>query len=202
MLLRLLHWAASNGWVYDRIQIASGARQVYQRLARHLPTSDTEAYVLDVGGGTGGLRSAWRARCRYVCLDLEISKLRTLRMKHPGSLPLLADATRMPLPDCSVEVIVCTAVAHHLTTEILDAVLRESSRVLRPEGRLVFLDALHRPDRFASRFMWRFDRGANPHAAEVLRATLARHFVIGSEERFAVFHEYLLAVLRKPSAVR
>jgi hypothetical protein len=57
MLLRLLHLAASNGWVYDRIQIASGARQVYRKLADRLAGTAPGALVLDIGGGTGGLRS-------------------------------------------------------------------------------------------------------------------------------------------------
>jgi ubiquinone/menaquinone biosynthesis C-methylase UbiE len=202
MLLRFLHWAASSGWVYDRIQIASGAREVYRRLARRLPDSNPEAYSLDVGGGTGGLRQAWRARCRYLCLDLEAPKLRTLLAKHPGSLALLADAARMPLADASVDAIVCTAVAHHIPPETLDVVFAECARVLRPEGRFVFLDALRRPDRWLSRRLWSVDRGAHPHDAETLRSLLGEHFDIEAEERFAILHDYLLLALRKRAAVR
>jgi hypothetical protein len=73
---------------------------------------------------------------------------------------------------------------------------------LNPGGRFVFLDALERPDRWISRFMWSLDRGAGPYAAESLRALLSRHFEIESLDRFTIYHEYLLASLRKPRAMR
>jgi ubiquinone/menaquinone biosynthesis C-methylase UbiE len=200
MLLRLLHLLASNGWIYDRIQIASGARRVYRKLAVRLASTPPGALVLDIGGGTGGLRSIWRAPCRYVCLDLELPKLRALRAKFPASLPLLADAGRIPLPASSADALVCTAVAHHLTPDLLEGVLQECARVLRPGGQFIFLDALHRPDRRISRFLWSLDRGAGPYGADDLRRILSRHFEIAAEEQFTIFHHYFLAVLRKPPA--
>jgi hypothetical protein len=68
--------------------------------------------------------------------------------------------------------------------------------VLQVTGMLVLLDAIWEPSRWIGRLLWRYDRGANPRSGEALARALQRHFIAEYEDRFVVFHEYLLWVGR------
>ena len=192
-MLRLLHALASHGWMYDRIQDLAGAREVYRRLGRHLADTDSSYWLLDVGGGTGRTRSLLSGNARYVCMDMEEPKLAQLRRTSNVGAPVLGDAVRMPFQTASVDVVVCVDVSHHLTDHELDAALSEVQRVLRPTGRLIFLDAVLN-DRWVGRTLWSLDRGSRPRRSTDLRAAVSRGFHIRDEEQFRLFHEYLLLV--------
>jgi ubiquinone/menaquinone biosynthesis C-methylase UbiE len=192
-MLRLLHDLAKHGWVYDRIQDLAGARQVYRRLGRHLAAAHSPYWVLDVGGGTGRTRRLLSSHARYVCLDVEGPKLAHLRRTGATGAPVLGDATRMPFRTASLDLVVCVDMSHHLTDSELEAALGEARRVLRPAGRLVFLDAVLN-DRWIGRTLWSLDRGSHPRPATELRATVTREFRIRDEEQFRLLHEYLLLV--------
>jgi ubiquinone/menaquinone biosynthesis C-methylase UbiE len=199
MILDLLHRLASHGRVYDWIQNAVGAKRVYAAVASRIPGGSPNPVVLDIGGGTGALRRHLGFDCRYVCLDLEVPKLRAFRQKFPQGLALLGDATQLPLPDGSVDAAVCTAVAHHLPEEVFDNLLRESSRVLRPGGCLVFLDWIRPSRRIPSLILAALDRGAHPYSLARMRELIQCHFEIARSDRITIWHEYVLMVLRKPS---
>jgi ubiquinone/menaquinone biosynthesis C-methylase UbiE len=206
MILRFMHWAASHGWVYDLIQVVCGADKVYSAVAARVAVcaraGGVNSVVLDIGGGTGTLRNYLKFDCRYVCLDNEAPKLQRFQEKFPGGLALLGDAMRLPMPDRSVDVAVCTMVAHHLPEEVLIGFFQECRRVLRDDGSFVFLDWLVREDRLISRILRRLDRGANPYTPERLQYLLKSHFDIGSAERFTVLNEYLVAVVHKSAAAK
>jgi len=194
MLLKLLHELASYPWVYDQIQRLAGVRQVHARMSRQMSADGGGTYVVDVGGGTGAMRQLWPADCRYVCLDIEMPKLQGFRSKVADGLALQTDATRMPIASGCADSVVCTAVAHHLTDTMLSDVLRETVRVLKPGGRMFFLDPVFARDRIAGRVIWRLDRGSYPRTAEVLRDIFGRHLEIAHWERFAIHHEYVFGV--------
>lgn len=89
------------------------------------------AHVLETGAGPGFLKDAARARrpdLRWIGSDL-----------HP--LPwndMAADAERLPLVDGSVDAVVGLDVVHHLAAPA--AFFAEAARVLRPGGRLAFVE--------------------------------------------------------------
>lgn len=196
MILRFLHWVASHGRVYDFIQVAAGGRRVYAEVAARIPSDRPNAIVLDIGGGTGSLGCHLPCEYRYICLDLEEPKLRRFRQKVPCGIGLLADGAQLPFPDGSVDTVVCTMVAHHLPEAVFKGVLTECHRVLRPEGRLVFVDWLRRVDRLPSQILCALDRGAHPYLPERLHELFEDHFEIDCSDRLSIFHEYLLMVLR------
>jgi len=199
-MVRFLHWAASHGWVYDLIQTAAGANKVYSEVARRITSDRPNPVVLDVGAGTGTLRRHLKLNCRYICLDLETPKLQQFRRKFAGGMALMADASQLPMPDRSVDIAVCTMVAHHLPEEIFEAFLGECQRVLRPDGCFVFLDWLRPTTRVPSRILCALDRGAHPYRLEQLQRLAGEHFEIASSHRFAIFHEYMVMVLRPVSS--
>jgi ubiquinone/menaquinone biosynthesis C-methylase UbiE len=195
MLTRLLHCLVAQPRVYDLCQLAAGAAYVRSRLARRiLPLRETARIVVDVGGGTGAARALWGRSTRYVCLDNDPLKLRGYLAREAAGLAVLADATRLPLPEGGVDAIVCTAVTHHLSDVQLDEFVGEAARVLKPRGRLILLDALWRPDSAVSRLFWKYDRGANPRTADTLWQSIARHFDMIAVDSFRVWHAYNLFI--------
>jgi SAM-dependent methyltransferase len=192
MLLDFLHRVAENGWVYDRIQDLAGSRIVYGHLAEHLPSAPNRGLLLDVGGGTGRTSRIISDGWRYVCLDLERSKLVQFRRVNSRGLPLQADATKMPIASGVVDLVVCVAVSHHLSEAMLEEMLAEVHRILRQDGKFIFLDAILQPSRWCGLLLWRLDRGAHPRKGEQLKAAIAKRFRITVAQQFSVYHEYLL----------
>src|SRR5436190_19545378 len=190
MLMRLLHKFVSHPRVYDACQFTVGATAVRRRLAAAVAPYAQSKLVLDLGGGTGAARALWSPQTKYVCLDIDPLKLQGYTANNPGGLALLADGTRLPLKDRSVDAVVCTSVTHHLLDPQLDRMLAEAARALKPTGRLILLDALWKPWRLPGRLLWRYDRGSHPRTAAVLREVVARHFRIDSWDEFAVLHAY------------
>jgi SAM-dependent methyltransferase len=193
-LISALHKLVSHPWVYDRTQELVGVHLVHQRISTCVSGIESDARVVDIGGGTGAIRKLFPKGCTYICLDVELPKLIGFRNKVEGGPAVQADAARMPIAPGSVDVVVCTAVAHHLTNQTLDDVMSEAARILKPNGKLIFLDPIVAPRRIIGRIMWSLDRGSFPRSADALRQALSMRFTITYWEGFAVLHEYVLGV--------
>ncbi len=193
----LLHRIAAQPAVYDVIQFLAGAHVVRRRLAAVTrPIRPTAKTILDVGGGTGALTHLWRPDARYICLDIDPLKLAGFRKKHPAGLAILGDATQTPIASASLDAVICTSVSHHLDDTLLPSLFREAARMLKPDGRFLFLDATWQPRRWPGRLLWAYDRGSFPRTEETLRHLINRDLSVLHWQRFAVFHEYMLAVAR------
>jgi ubiquinone/menaquinone biosynthesis C-methylase UbiE len=198
-LLTSLHDIASIGWVYDAIQFLAGAPIVRRRLRTHL--SGYRGRILDIGGGTGAVAELLPGGCFCTCLDNEMPKLRRCAVKG-RAVPLLADATRMPIQSASVDVVTCVAMAHHLADDQLARMFRECARVLQPHGSMIFLDPVLKPSRVTGRILWALDRGSHPRSAATLGRAIEQEFIVERWERLAIYHEYAIAICRKPEASR
>ena len=192
-IISALQNVAAHPWVYDWTQTLAGQKQNLRRIARHVSAMRAKT-VIDLGGGTGASRGLWAEDCRYVCLDVEMPKLRGFRSKHPGGLALLSDATRMAIASGSVDVVLCMAVVHHLTETMLDQVLDEVLRVLKRDGQIVLLDPVMNRERWAGRVLWRLDRGSHPRTAEGIQAKLESRFRMMHWEKFSIYHEYVFGI--------
>ena len=194
MLTRILHQLVALPWVYDCVQILAGVPKIYGRLAPRLGSLSPTSVIVDMGGGTGAFRHLCPPACRYLCLDMDRSKLRGHRRKHRRGVVILSDATRPPVKDRSADVVLCTFLAHHLSDQALARVLSESRRILKETGFLLFMDPIWQPSRWIARLLWKYDRGANPRTGENLRSAVSDQFRIVDSQRFAVHHEYVLFV--------
>jgi len=197
MLLTLAHKIASHPWVYDQIQNAVGVSRVYAKLAPHLRNAPENALVLDVGGGTGSLKSYCSPEHRYVCLDIEWKRLERFRGKFPQGQAIWGDATGMPIATSSVDTAICMFISHHLNDDLLLTMLSEVERTLRPGGRLILVDPVLDDQRVAGRMLWKLDRGSFPRTASVLKRIMEQRFALEYSEEFAVWHGYVLGVGRK-----
>lgn len=152
--------------------------------------ADLQGGLIDLGGGTGFVRSALPAGISYVCLDADPRKLSGLRSRWPQARAILADAGSTGLRDRSLPFACCVNVSHHLCDETFRGMLREAARICT--ARFVFLDAVRVPGRLASSILWRFDRGRYPRTEDDLRARLEQSFRHERSLVFSYLHRYLL----------
>jgi ubiquinone/menaquinone biosynthesis C-methylase UbiE len=150
--------------------------------------------VVDVGGGTGASRRIWPATCRYICLDIEMPKLKGFRSRVPDGYAVLSDASRMPISTASVDVVLCMAVVHHLTDVVVDQMFDEAQRILKVGGHFILLEPVLNLDLWLGRLLWRLDRGSFPYKAEYLRNKLSDGFKLIHWEQYTIHHEYVLGM--------
>ncbi len=194
MITGLLHRLVARPRVYDLVQRAVGAAAIRRRLAELILPFRSARIVLDIGGGTGLARALWSVESRYICLDIDPVKLSGYRAKDPRALAMLADATKLPIRDKSVDAVVCTSVTHHLLDGQFETMFAEGARVLKPDGRFILMDAIWAPYRLPGRLLWRFDRGSFPRGIERLRSAMGAHFDLVEWDEFAILHRYVLGV--------
>src|ERR1700734_2230451 len=98
--------------------------------------------ALDAACGTGRFAD-FLARCghRVIGVDSSPAMLAHARQRVPEAEFHVAELDRLPLPDDSVDVIVCALALVHVPR--LQPVLAEFPRVLRPRGGLVISDVHH-----------------------------------------------------------
>lgn len=104
------------GWLRDTLGLHAGAT------------------VLDLGAGTGKFTPRLLATgASVIAVEPVAAMLDKLAASHPEVRPLVGTADAIPLPDASVDVVVCAQAFHWFATaEALD----EIHRVLKPGGRL------------------------------------------------------------------
>lgn len=93
------------------------------------------SWVLDAGAGASKYRPYF-AHCRYETQDF--CQYQGDLVKYAEPIKYVCDITAIPLPDQSLDAILCTEVFEHVTDPM--AVLKEFARLLKPGGR-VFLTA-------------------------------------------------------------
>ncbi|MCX5772155.1 MAG: class I SAM-dependent methyltransferase, partial [Candidatus Hydrogenedentes bacterium] len=98
--------------------------------------------VLDLGAGLGWTSAMFaRAGCRCVLVDIYSTVLEAGRcFAQSGAYfhRVLADMSRLPLRPAAFDAVFANAAIHH--TPDLDATLREAARVLKPGGRIMFVN--------------------------------------------------------------
>ena len=104
--------------------------------------------AIDIGAGTGLLTLALAERSRsVVAIDISTAMCEHLRSRAVAAglgnvMPIVACASRLPLPDASVDLVVSNYCFHHLLDRDKERALTEVRRVLRPNGRFVFADMM------------------------------------------------------------
>ena len=110
--------------------------------------------LLDIGCGTGRfLDSVKQAWPRLPTLGLDMSEAyirhakRQLKRWSWTTRFVVGKAEAVPLPDNSQDAVTSVFLFHELPPKIRRVVFSECARVLKPGGRLVFVDSLQRGDR-------------------------------------------------------
>jgi ubiquinone/menaquinone biosynthesis C-methylase UbiE len=184
-----LHRIANYPGGYDVLQWLAG-RSLNAKIIRKWLANE-RGLLVDVGGGTGTLKTLLPAAVRHVCIDPDPVMLAGYAAKFRDGLPLFGDAVRLPVRDGAAPLVALIAVSHHLTDNQLEEALGEIARIQAPHGSFFFFDALLVPERLASRFMWRRDRGAHPRTAADIIARLQKYFQMVDHFEYTLWHRYL-----------
>jgi SAM-dependent methyltransferase len=151
--------------------------------------------VLEIGGGSGAMARQLLRRhpgVRLTLTDLDEVMLARARRELAGRATVTtADATRMPFPDASFDLVLSFLMLHHVVT--WEDALHEVARVLRPGGRFVGYDlldtppsrAVHTVDRSPHRLVRRHEFADAVRAAG-MQPTRLRRGGAGSAIRFVV----------------
>ena len=143
------------------------------------PRGDERA--LDVGAGAGAFAIALAPLVREVtATDIVPELLEEARRRAPENMTVLeADATALPFPDNSFDLVATLRTFHHMARPEL--ALAEMARVTIPGGTLVIVDQLAPTDSLAAIELDRFERSRDPSHTRLLSdADLAGNFDMNS----------------------
>lgn len=116
----------------------SGMHRALAELVAEHAAGPGAGLVVDVATGTGLVLRSIAARhpeARLVGIDLSSGMLAVARAALPQAQLVQADASALPIPDRSVDLVTCVTALHLLAEPEL--AFDEWARVLRPGGRLV-----------------------------------------------------------------
>lgn len=133
-------WGRAFAAVYDRMMDATERKGNAARRAELL--RQAHGTVVELGAGTGLNLEHYAPDVDLVLTEPEPPMARRLRERvereRPGARVVEAAAERLPLADASADTVVATLVL--CTVGDVAATLAEIRRVLRPDGRLLFLE--------------------------------------------------------------
>jgi ubiquinone/menaquinone biosynthesis C-methylase UbiE len=190
MIERLL----ANATLYELVQTATGSRIAEAKIRQVLGPIEPGTRILDAGGGTGIIARIFDSGPAYYCMDIDLERLRVARGR--GASAVQGDVTAMPVATASIDLVVLRAISHHLDDDGFAMMVTESWRVIKPDGRLLFLDAVWAPSWLPGRLLWRVDQGSHPRTEAHMRVVLETHFEVERRVAYSVLHRYFLALAR------
>ena len=133
--------------LYDRV--SKGSEEAGLREQRRLLLEDAAGATLEIGAGTGlNLEHYPEAVTRLVLAEPDEHMRRRLARRvaevRPSTEIVAADAEGLPFPDGSFDTVVVTFVLCSVPEQ--QAALAEVARVLKPGGRLLFLEHVRSDD--------------------------------------------------------
>jgi len=173
-------------WVFGRQIIDNILEKAYEKM-----NISPDARILDLGGGTGLNRPLVKNINKYICLDLDFKKLRKSQAKKEKIDQVLADAIRIPLKENSIDLLLLTAVTHHISDELLPGLLSEVHRVLTPGGQFLLYDPIYLRNNVLGTFFWKFDSGTYPRTKLDLLYYLSIFFIPNDIIEKKIIHSYL-----------
>lgn len=138
-------WGVVAAHLYDAFLALGEHRGMASRRAALL--ADAHGTVLEIGAGTGTNLAAYPPVERLLLSEpaptMREHLLRRLARHGSAAVVLDAGAEALPLPTGSVDTVVSTMVL--CTVPDVDMALTEVTRVLKPGGRLLFIEHVHSP---------------------------------------------------------
>jgi ubiquinone/menaquinone biosynthesis C-methylase UbiE len=169
--------------IYDRLM--SGTEDAGLREMRAELIGEARGRTLELGAGTGlNLTHYGEAVTNLTVTEPDPFMARRLRARVDAEAPpgmtveiVETPAEKLPFPDASFDTVVSTLVL--CSVEDPDAASREIARVLRPEGRLLYLEHVRSEDPKSARWQDRLERpwgwfGAGCHPNRPTAETLVQ----------------------------
>jgi ubiquinone/menaquinone biosynthesis C-methylase UbiE len=182
-------WGRAFAWGYDRFQRRS--EEMGMRERREQLLAPARGRCLEIGTGTGLNLERWPEVDELVLSEPDPHMASQLRRKLASvgrhAEIIEAPAERLPFPDGSFDTVALTYVLCNVPEPA--AALREIHRVLKPGGRLLFLEHVRSPDPGLAKWQdrlekpWRF-LGDGCHCnRNTVSAISAAGFELGDVER-------------------
>lgn len=116
----------------------AGWKVIERRFLRDIAPAGTES-LLDVGCGTGESRQVYRSHVgAYLGLDLSGRAIERAAGRFPSDAWRVGDATALPFPDESFDIVAFSSVLHHI--DDFPRAVEEAARVLKPGGKVFAFD--------------------------------------------------------------
>jgi demethylmenaquinone methyltransferase/2-methoxy-6-polyprenyl-1,4-benzoquinol methylase len=138
--------------------------------------------VLDVGCGTGSQLALYeQAGCKVFGIDSSPAMLKVAQEKLGESAELrLADASQIPYSDETFDLITAVLTLHEMPAPVREAVMKESKRVMKKDGRILIIDYHTGPLSFPKGWIENlivtiYEMGAGREHYKNYRDFLARH---------------------------
>ncbi len=146
-------WSKVFAAGYDRL--TAGSERDCFAAHRAALLADVEGDVIEIGGGTGANLARYNGSLRSLTVTEPEKPMIARLQRHaeevrPGTTVLRAPAEDLPFEDDSFDVAVSTLVL--CTVDDQPRALRELRRVLRPGGRLLFMEHVRSDDERLARW--------------------------------------------------
>jgi SAM-dependent methyltransferase len=164
--------------VYERFQRLLGSDAARRRFVRDFLRPFPGARILDIGCGTGAILDYLPREVDYVGYDLNPRYVEAARRRylHRGRFSC-ARVEEAPEEPGGFDLVLATAILHHLDDSEADRLLASAYRHLRPGGALVTLDPVRHPGQSkVARLLVALDRGQRVRTPEGYRDLAAAHF--------------------------
>ncbi|GAP97408.1 class I SAM-dependent methyltransferase [Leptolyngbya sp. NIES-2104] len=145
----LRDWSYQYQWLYDGISrvaaLSVGGEARFRQLALEELSIEPETNVLDLCCGSGQTAQFLVKRSHHVTgLDASPLSIRRAKQNVPEAEYVEAFAEKMPIEDCSFDLVHTSAAMHEMGVDQLRQILQEVYRVLKPGGVFAMVD-FHQP---------------------------------------------------------
>jgi len=165
--------------IFDGLRwLLEGGHLAHRRLlAQHFRS--TALRVLDCGCGTGIFARAFSPQA-YVGIDICPRYIAHAQSRHPNHHFYPMDAKRLTFAAESFDAVIVSGVIHHLSNSDVRGVLREISRVLKPEGLLLIWEDVptRHPLNWIGHVVHALDVGCHIRSSKDYAALLSEMFCV------------------------
>ncbi|MFL6202293.1 MAG: class I SAM-dependent methyltransferase [Thermoanaerobaculia bacterium] len=192
--------------VYESFQRLLGSDAARRRYVRELLRPSPGSRILDIGCGPGTIRDYLPQDVDYAGYDLNWRYIEEARRRYPGRGRFFcARVEDAPDEPGGFDLVLATAILHHLDDSEAGRLVASAWRHLRPGGSLVTLDPVRHPGQSpVARLLVALDRGRRVRTPEGYRALAAARFPSVETtlltDLIPIPYSHLLMRASKPSA--
>jgi len=140
--------------------------------------------ALDLGCGTGEFCGLFSS-INYCGIDISNIYLKFAKRRNPNFNFFLQNGKKLAFKDNQFAVILINGVLHHLFDDAVDTVLAETSRVLKPSGRLLLIEDIPSSrGNFLGRVIHRLDDGDYIRDFSGYMRLVGKHFKIEESGKY------------------
>lgn len=167
-----------SAFVYERFQRLLGSDASRRRYVRELLRPSPGARILDIGCGPGTILDYLPEDADYAGYDLNPGYIEEARRRYPGRGRFFcARVEDAPDEPGGFDLVLATAILHHLDDPEAGRLVASAWRHLRPGGSLVTIDPVRHPGQSpVARLLVALDRGRRVRTPEGYRGLVAERF--------------------------